>query len=310
MLIIDEQHVLDCIRAYPDVKSITVQAPEGLRKKALELSTFLENAGYTVVISATPCYGACDLEKYGDLLVHVGHTKIYAACIPVVYVEVTDDFDFIPTLGKNIEKIPARVGLLTTAQHRLQLKRVRSFLEANQIQAYTAHGSRTEFEGQILGCDLTAAVKISCRVDAFLYLGTGNFHPLGAAIATRKPVFRVYDTYEIVDFEKLLRKRHALIFEASRGSTFGIVISTKKGQYRMSDALAVRSYLKEKGKKTFLFVCNEVRPEYLYGCDAYVICACPRIALDDASLYGAPVLTCKEVPLMFGEGEYTMDMIV
>ncbi|MBU7024578.1 MAG: diphthamide biosynthesis enzyme Dph2 [Theionarchaea archaeon] len=310
MLIIDEQRVLDCIRAYPDVKSITVQAPGGLRKKALELSTFLENAGYTVVISAAPCYGACDLEEYGDLLVHMGHTRIYAGCIPVVYVEVIDDFDFIPTLEKSMRDIPPRVGLLTTAQHRMQLGKVISFLEDNQIQAYTARGSRTEFEGQILGCDLTAAVKISHEVDAFLYLGTGDFHPLGAAIATQKSVFRVYDTFEAVNFERLLRKRHALIFEASRGSTFGIVISTKKGQHRMSEALAVKSYLKEKGKNTYLFLCNEIRPEYLYGCDAYVICACPRIALDDASLYEAPVLTCKEVPLMFGEGEYTMDMIV
>ncbi|MBU7020100.1 MAG: diphthamide biosynthesis enzyme Dph2 [Theionarchaea archaeon] len=310
MLMIDAGYVLDRVRGYPGIKNITVQAPEGLRKKALELSTFLETAGYTVVISASPCYGACDLEEYGDLLVHVGHTRIYSTKRPVVFVEVTDDFNFVPTLEKNVERIPARVGLLTTAQHRLQLESVGSFLRDNQVQVHTATGSRTEFEGQILGCDLTAATKISHEVDAFLYLGTGTFHPLGAAIATRKPVFRVYDTFEPVNSEKMLRKRHALIFEASRASTFGVVISTKKGQYRMSDALAARAYLKEKGKNTFLFVCNEIRPEYLYGCDAYVICACPRIALDDAALFEPPVLTCKEVPLMFEEGEYTMDMIV
>ncbi|MBU7013808.1 MAG: diphthamide biosynthesis enzyme Dph2 [Theionarchaea archaeon] len=310
MLIINEQSVLDCITACSEVKNIAVQAPAGLRKKALELSTFLENAGYTVFISAAPCYGACDLEEFGDLLVHVGHTEIYSAKIPVVYAEVIDDFDFIPTLEENLNKIPARVGLLTTAQHKLELERVQRYLNTNRIETHTGLGSRTEFEGQILGCDLMAAVSVLEAVDAFLYLGTGDFHPLGAAIATGKPVFRVYDTFEIVDFEKLLRKRHALIFEASRRSTFGIVISTRKGQNRMSEALAIKSYLRERGKNTFLFVCNEIRPEVLYGCDAYVICACPRIALDDAALYDAPVLTCTEVPLMFEEREYTMDMII
>lgn len=310
MLVVDEQKLLQEVKAHKNVHHITLQAPEGLKKRALALAEFLEHAGYTVFIAADPCYGACDLEEYGDLLVHVGHTQIYSPHIPVLYVEVYDDFDFIPTVKENLEKIPHTVGLLTTAQHRLQLQRVQSVLKRNGIQPILAKGRRTQFEGQILGCDLTAATAIQDTVEAFLYLGTGMFHPLGAAIATQKSVFRVYDHFEVVDSQKFLKQRHALIFKASQSKTFGIVTSTKRGQFRQKEALQIREYLKSKGKTTYLFIANEIRPDILHGCDAYVICACPRIALDDAALFEYPVLTCKEVQLMFEEKEYDMDMIL
>lgn len=309
MLIIHEQTVLHHVQT-ANPAEITIQAPEGLKKKALELAAFLEKAGYTVFISADPCYGACDLKGYGDLLLHLGHTRMHSIQMPVIYVEVYDDFDFVPVLRKNLQEIPSRIGLLTTAQHKQQLPSVESFLKANNITSYTAQGTRTQFKGQILGCDLTAATKIKDEVDAFFYLGTGTFHPLGAAIATQKPVFKVYNTIELVDPFPLLKKRHALIFKASQGKTFGIVLSTKKGQFRKKEALNIRKYLEKNGKTTYLFIADEIKPENLYGCDTYILCACPRIALDDAACFNAPVLTCAEVPLLFEKTAYTMDMIL
>jgi 2-(3-amino-3-carboxypropyl)histidine synthase len=310
MLVIDEQEILHKVKALPNVEEITLQVPEGLRRRALKLSEYLEDAGYTVVISANPCYGACDLKEWGDVLIHLGHTEIYSSTIPAVYVNVYDDFDFIPVLELHLEKIPQTVGLLTTAQHTLQLPRVQSFLKTHGICPVVGKGVRTQVEGQILGCDLTAALRIQDRVEAFLYLGTGEFHPLGAAIATRRRVYRVYDQFKEVDPTRLLKQRHALIYKASEAETFGIVISSKKGQFRKEEALKIRTYLKEKGKKTHLFIADEIRPEILYGCDAYILCACPRIALDDAALFENPVLTCKEVNLLFEDTQYEMDMIV
>ena len=309
MLIIDKQKLLQ--RIIPlNIREITLQAPEGLKRKALEIAEFLEDNSYTVYISADPCYGACDLEESGSLLVHIGHSEIYSPEIPVVFLNVYDDFDFIPVLQQNLNRIPSPVGLLTTVQHRLQLPRIIEFLEDNSIQPVLGKGTRTTFEGQILGCDLTAAVSIQDKVEAFLYLGTGMFHPLGASISTHKKVFRVYSTMEEVNPDRLLRKRHALMFAASQGKTFGIVMSTKKGQLRKKEALKIRDYLERKGKKTYLFIADEIRPEILYGCDAYIICACPRIALDDEALYENPVLTCTEVYVMFDNIPYTMDMIL
>ena len=123
-------------------------------------------------------------------------------------------------------------------------------------------------------------------------------------------MFSVYDQFEKVDPQNLLKQRHALIFKASQGETFGIVMSTKKGQFRKKEALQIREFLKKKGKSTYLFIVDEIRSEILHGCDAYIICACPRIAIDDAALFDRPVLTPKEVPLMFEETDYELDMIL
>lgn len=309
MLVLDTHTILHKIKTHPG-SEITLQAPHGLRKTAVDLAHFLEDKGYTVFISADPCYGACNLKEYGDILVHLGHTPIYTSTIPVVYAEVLDDYDFVPVLKDNLKKIPRNIGLLTTAQHRMQLPHVKSFLCENGFHVYTAQGTRTKFKGQILGCDLTAALKIKDVVNGYIYLGTGQFHPLGAAIATKKDVYKVYTTFEKIDPALLLKKRHALIFKASQCETFGVVTSTYPGQHRKKEAIKIKKYLEQKGKTAYLFIANEITPENLYGCDAYVICACPRIALDDAARFEHPVLTCTEVPLLFEEKEYTLDMIL
>ncbi|MBU7033469.1 MAG: diphthamide biosynthesis enzyme Dph2 [Theionarchaea archaeon] len=310
MLYIDEDALLKNVRAHASVREITLQAPEGLRITSLQIAHLLEEDGYTVFISTEPCYGACDPVEVGDLLVHLGHTPMLSTRIPALYVDVYDDFDFIPTLSHHLAEIPPSVGLLTTAQHRHRLSGIETFLQSRGITPMTGKGSRTAFDGQILGCDLSAATCIQESVEAFLYLGTGTFHPLGAAIATGKPVFRVYDTLEPVDPTLLLKQRHTLIFKASRGLTYGIVLSTKRGQFRKEEALYLQEYIKEKGKKAYLFITNEIRPEILHGCDAYIICACPRIALDDARRFRSPALTPCEVPLLFEDVPYEMDMIL
>jgi 2-(3-amino-3-carboxypropyl)histidine synthase len=310
MLHIDEDLLLQDIHARCPLHEITIQAPEGLRTLALHIADLLENEGYTVLITSDPCYGACDPAEYGDLLVHLGHTRMLSTPRSALYVEVYDDFDFIPTLAQTLEEIPSPVGLLTTAQHRQQMATIESFLTSRGITPVKEMGSRTAFEGQILGCDLTAATRITDRVEAFLYFGTGTFHPLGAAVATGKPVFRIYETVSPVDVTLFLKQRHVLIFKASQGHTYGIVLSTKKGQFRKKEALSIRDYLKEKGKRAYIFTANEIRPEILHGCDAYVICACPRIALDDALRFERPVLTAREVPLLFEDIPYEMDMIL
>jgi 2-(3-amino-3-carboxypropyl)histidine synthase len=310
MLYIDEETLLKKVHVHASVQEITVQAPEGLRIKALQIARLLEEEGYTVFVTTEPCYGACDPAETGDLLVHLGHTRMLPTQIPALYIDVYDDFDFIPTLSHHLTKIPPTVGLLTTAQHRHRLPGIESFLKSRGIDPLVGKGSRTAFSGQILGCDLAAATQIQDSVEAFLYFGTGTFHPLGAAIATGKPVFRVYDTFESVDPILLLKQRHALIFKASQGSTYGIVLSTKRGQFRKEEALILQEYVKEKGKKAYIFIANEIRPEILYGCDAYILCACPRIALDDAQRFQNPVLTPREVPLLFEDIPYEMDMIL
>ncbi len=62
-------------------KRVLLQLPEGLKPEAPRLAEMVEKAGALAIISADPCYGACDIavneaESLGaDLIVHFGHCK-------------------------------------------------------------------------------------------------------------------------------------------------------------------------------------------------------------------------------------------
>ena len=42
-------------------KSVLLQLPEGLKVHAVEIAEAIQNEGIRTVVSAEPCYGACDL---------------------------------------------------------------------------------------------------------------------------------------------------------------------------------------------------------------------------------------------------------
>ena len=42
-------------------KRVLLQLPEGLKPEAPKIAKSLERAGVLVIISADPCYGACDI---------------------------------------------------------------------------------------------------------------------------------------------------------------------------------------------------------------------------------------------------------
>ncbi|MDY3202740.1 MAG: diphthamide synthesis protein, partial [Methanocorpusculum sp.] len=57
-----------------NAKRVAVQLPEGLKRKAAEISATLKNEGFEVLISGDACWGACDLSldalEWADVLVH------------------------------------------------------------------------------------------------------------------------------------------------------------------------------------------------------------------------------------------------
>src|SRR4030042_2597423 len=65
-----------------NAKRVLLQLPEGLKPEAPRLSKIVEKHGALPIVSADPCYGACDLadseaENLGvDLVVHFGHAKL------------------------------------------------------------------------------------------------------------------------------------------------------------------------------------------------------------------------------------------
>src|SRR3989344_1851597 len=172
-----------------------------------------------------------------------------------------------------LEKLPKKLGLVTTAQ----------FLDAAQEK------KKQKNPGQLLGCDVGAATKIQNEVDAFLYIGSGEFHPLGVALNTSKEVFTFnpitsafsrLDKKEVESYKKNKKIRYAKFLHADN---IGILVSLKPGQYSYKKAEEIRNKLSSEGKNAFIFVFDTLDSNELDNfpfIDFWVNTACPRIADD------------------------------
>ncbi len=292
-------------------KTVLLQIPEGLKGKTTELIELIEKKTKAKVITVMdPLWGACDLKEkeakeFGaDLIIHIGHTKYLdsktkAVYIPLEYKVKEIQLDKLERILKN-EKIK-KLGLICAVQFYNSMKNIEKELNKKKFQVLIGKGSpKSAVPGQVLGCDQSAMKKIEKKVDGFLYIGDGLFHPIGVAIETDKKVLAFNPLNgEITDFEKekelFVRKRYGAIARAKNAKSFGILISTKKGQFRKELALEAKKKIEKKGLKAFLFSMDFIKPEYLMGVkvDCYVNTACPRIIEDN--LNDKPVLNIKEL---------------
>ncbi len=92
-----------------------------------------------------------------------------------LFIHAKSELDVLPVVRKVKER--KRFGLVTTIQHLHSLKDVQKILPDSVVG------------GQVLGCDVSAAKKISDKVDAFLFIGSGQFHPLQIVRETGKDVY-------------------------------------------------------------------------------------------------------------------------
>lgn len=282
-------------------KRVLIQIPEGLKAKAKEIENLLNKEGIESIVSLDPCYGACDLrdheaKKLGcDLLVHIGHSDFgLKSEIPVLYYEWKIEFDPSSILKENLEKLKEfeSIGLVSTINFLDSLKIAKKFLESV--------GKKCSIGGQILGCNFANAKKIEEKVDIFLYIGSGKFHPVGLALKTDKPVYMLdveKRTIEKVDVEIFLKQKYIAQELAKRSNSFGILVSTKPGQIRVKAALEIKRRITSAGKEAYIFSMDEITPEKLLGVDVdcYVNTACPRIAIDNRTTFGKPILNVDEM---------------
>ncbi len=316
------QRILDEIKRRR-AKTVVIQLPEGLKKEAVRVAQELEQKGSVrVVVSADPCYGACDLLSFrGDLLVHFGHAPIpYLPDDDVMFVELSSDLDVMPLLEKALPDLKKSVAITAAIQYIPLLPAVKGFLEQNGLEAHVGEGdARIAYPGQVLGCNFSAPKSVSGSVEQVVYLGEGNFHPLGIAIATGKDVIvidpEMNEIRDITEFkDRILRQRHGIITGLETVSTFGILVSSKIGQNRYGLALKMKNLLESKGKIGVIFNLDNLNPDYLVGLDvdAFISVACPRIAIDDFTIYKNPIITPIEAEITLGIrawDDYTLDEI-
>lgn len=301
-----------------EAKRVLIQLPEGLKPEALRIAKVIEKFGALPIVSADPCYGACDLATAeaesldADLIIHYGHSKLLKyERVPTIYVEARALLSVSKAVSKALPLLEKwqRIGLTVTVQHVQVLNEAKEILLHQKKTVAIGDAGGSNYPGQVIGCDYSNAKSIANDVDAFLFIGGGKFHALGVALSTSRPTV-VADPYEIraysVDKEagEILKQRWANIQEAKNARNFAVLVGLKPGQRRLEEALNLKKELEEKGKAACLFAAKEITSEMLMdfpAVDAYVNTACPRISLDDAQRFKKPVLMPNEVLVIVGK---------
>jgi len=298
--------------------SVALQLPEGLKIRATEISDYLtEKTGVETFIVGLPCYGACDLYDYRgktDALVHFGHSPIPSQGDDpnVLYIESRSDADVDDSILGLLSGLPERIGLLATIQYLDLIPKVKSILEKSGRKVFVGTGDRRiAYPGQVLGCNCSSAEAVLDDVDAFLFIGEGDFHPLAAAFGIKKDVIvlnpvtsEVRSMAEVRD--RILRKRFAAIQTAKNAQSFLVIVCSKVGQNRSEEADRAIEKIRSHGLKAYKAILEEITPLSLlsYRVDAYVNTACPRVAMDDSAKYDHPMITLTELDIVLGDREW------
>ncbi len=198
--------------------------------------------------------------------------------------------------------LPKKIGLNTTIQFIDYMDIIKQELELKGKTVFIDKINQ-KYEGQLLGCDVSGADKIKQDVDAFLYIGTGVFHPLGIALNIEKDVF-CYDPINAIlsnidksFVERYKRKRKAAYKKFLEATDIGLLVSMKPGQNNFHKAVELKKSLKEKDKNCYIFVFDTLdfgQLENFPFIQCWVNTACNRI-LDDYDKFQRPLIDLIDI---------------
>ncbi len=172
-----------------------------------------------------------------------------------------------------LSKLPKKIAVLTTSQHVHKIDDVKKQLN-------------TDLAGQSLGCNVVNALFFKKDVDAFLFVGSGMFHPIYTAYKTSMPVWiwnpftKVLTKVSEADVDKYAKRRKGALLKFLHAKNIGIIVSLKPGQKN----LALAQQLKEQiNKNAYIFLTDNLNVEDLENfsfVDCWVNTSCPRLADD------------------------------
>lgn len=291
---------------------IGLQFPEGLKRQSFNIASLIEDhTGKDVIISGDPCFGACDIDYYllstVDIMFHFGHSTMNIEDNSTVYfIECQSNIDLTNVVKKAIPELKGKkIGIITTVQHTGKIQSAVKILESHGFEVILGTGdSRIKYPGQVLGCNFSVTDSSQC--DEYLYVGSGNFHPIGVYLSKGKRVIIAdpfMDEIRIVDPFKTMKQRYIVIAKCHDAIDFGIIVSKKAGQKRINLATKLKKLAKNHNKNAYIIYMDLITPEQLlnFKVDAFINTACPRIAIDDVGNYQSPMLTPIEFEILLGE---------
>ena len=199
--------------------------------------------------------------------------------------------------------LPKNIGLATTVQFLDYIDEIKKHLETDGISVFTGK-IRQKYDTQLLGCDYGAAEKVKDNVDAFLYVGTGKFHPLGIALNIDKevycydPLIAVMLKIDRLEVERYNKKRKAAYMKFLEADEIGLLVSLKPGQNNFKKAIELKNQLKD--KSCYVLVSDTLdfnQVENFPFIQCWVNTACNRI-LDDYEKFPRPLVDLADIEKM------------
>ncbi|MEM4598307.1 MAG: diphthamide biosynthesis enzyme Dph2 [Candidatus Diapherotrites archaeon] len=313
-LYIDTKKIENIIKKHR-AKKVLFQAPSGIKRKLPAILQSLEKKlNCAFIMSADSCFGACDLPLgmvnsiKPDLVIHIGHEKMLPVknieYIPLEYkFEDSEKEELLRILSDYLSsRCISKVCGTATVQYLFLLNWLKKEARKAGISIVLQKGVGVK-KGLVLGCETKAA---ECKIEQVLFVGDGLFHALGIAKNTGKDVIVLDPLSKKIklvgkeEIGKRTKRRNFAILKAHNAETFGIVMSTKPGQFFEKKALEAKMLLEKNGKKAVLIATDIVSESTLadFMLDCYVIIACPRIS-DDLSNWNIPAITFEELKIAF-----------
>ncbi|MBI4150657.1 diphthamide synthesis protein [Candidatus Woesearchaeota archaeon] len=171
-----------------------------------------------------------------------------------------------------------KVGIVTSIQLLHAIKKVQEQLPKSIVA------------GQVLGCNAYNAENIKNKVDCFLFVGSGAFHPIQVATRTEKPTYvfnpatRQFGRLQQKTIDAYLDRKRGSILKFLHAKNVGVIVSTKAGQKNFARAMELE---KRKEKNYYVFVSDTLNfneMENFPFIDCWLNTACPRIADEKAGI--------------------------
>jgi 2-(3-amino-3-carboxypropyl)histidine synthase len=183
-----------------------------------------------------------------------------------------------------IDQLPNKIVLAMPIQFLDFQESIKEQLKDKEVTLLKSkHGKHP---GQVLGCDVH---KQEGKVEAFLYIGDGKFHPTALLYKNDQPVY-CYNPFnkqiEVLDndyLSKIKQKKKGQLLKFLQSDTIGILTTTKFGQNQTKQAEQLRTKLEKEGKTVFIFLADEINFQSLENFNfiqSWVNTACPRIIED------------------------------
>ncbi len=177
----------------------------------------------------------------------------------------------------------SKIGIISTTQFFNLIPELKKALEKQKKKAIIYKNPN------ILGCNAIAAERIQDKVDAFVFLTSGEFHILNAINRIKKPIFQLnpitgqFTKFDSQKTEIIKQKQKIIEKKFILAKNIGLLITTKPGQQKLKESIKIKKQLENKGKNVFMFIFNNLdlnQFENFPEIQLYVNTACPGLMLD------------------------------